>query len=624
MISDINIPDINEFRSVVKVREKYVKEHFPDLYNEILSKGCDGKTFSEKLYQYYHGITTAPVCKFCKQNKTKYRTLFTGYAKYCCNECNARDPERVESARQTNLNHSDEEKERIRKKINQTNFDRYGGIGFASPQLMQKTIQTNIDRYGVKYIAQSPEIRKKIYDTVSKKSDIEKKEITEKIKHTNLERYGGIGASSEIISNKIKKTKLERYGNEYYLNQEKAKQTNLERYGVDNPMKSIEFQKKAIQTNLKKYGVKYPMLNQSSLLKNQDARKKYYIEKHGLIGITDDWDWICPCPHQGCNKCVDKYYIISSQRYYARKQANIEPCTNLLKISPNTDTYIETFVRSILDLYNIKYICNDRQILNGKEIDIYIPDKKIGIECNGVYWHSRYESNYHENKWRLCSDLNIQLLTIWEDQIKTDPDKIISIIKSKLGIYDERIYARCCHIKDVSPSECTKFLRENHLQGTTKTVVRKGLYYKEKLVAVMTFSKPSYTSGAQCQNNGWVLSRFCTTLNTQVIGGAARLLKAFIKEYHPNKIISFASNDISNGNLYKILGFSKTTETSSYWYINKKTLVRYHRTSFTKTRLKQMGFNTDQTEEEIMYNTQEYYKIYDSGHTKYVLNLQLQ
>ena len=37
-------------------------------------------------------------------------------------------------------------------------------------------------------------------------------------------------------------------------------------------------------------------------------------------------------------------------------------------------------------------ILHDRNILNGKEIDIFIPKLKIGVEYNGLYWHSEANS----------------------------------------------------------------------------------------------------------------------------------------------------------------------------------------------------------------------------------------
>lgn len=49
----------------------------------------------------------------------------------------------------------------IKKKIRNTTMDRWGGIGFASPELSKKTKETMIQRYGVKHPSLSPEIQKK-------------------------------------------------------------------------------------------------------------------------------------------------------------------------------------------------------------------------------------------------------------------------------------------------------------------------------------------------------------------------------------------------------------------------------------------------------------------------------
>ena len=67
-----------------------------------------------------------------------------------------------------------------------------------------------------------------------------------------------------------------------------------------------------------------------------------------------------------------------------------------------------TFSESEEELYRLvtemcndaKVVQRDRTVLNGKELDIYIPDKKIAIEFNGDYWHSSILKGvkYHQNK----------------------------------------------------------------------------------------------------------------------------------------------------------------------------------------------------------------------------------
>jgi len=75
---------------------------------------------------------------------------------------------------------------------------------------------------------------------------------------------------------------------------------------------------------------------------------------------------------------------------------------------------------------------NDRLVLGGQEIDIYLPDYKLGIEYNGLYWHStRFieDKYYHYNKVKLAQEKNIRLLHIWEHEWEEDQELIKSVIR---------------------------------------------------------------------------------------------------------------------------------------------------------------------------------------------------
>lgn len=95
---------------------------------------------------------------------------------------------------------------------------------------------------------------------------------------TNIERYGDISPlSNKEVIEKRKKTNLERYGVENLFEKdapdwvkEKIKNTMIEKYGVDNLLKDTEFIK---QKNIEKYGV-------SHHFKLESEKEKYlYGEK---------------------------------------------------------------------------------------------------------------------------------------------------------------------------------------------------------------------------------------------------------------------------------------------------------------------------------------------------------
>ena len=77
--------------------------------------------------------------------------------------------------------------------------------------------------------------------------------------------------------------------------------------------------------------------------------------------------------------------------------------------------------QSLLDFissfYKGEIITHCRKIISPLELDIYIPDLKIAIEFNGVFFHAienGTDINYHLNKSLMCRNQNIRLIHIYE------------------------------------------------------------------------------------------------------------------------------------------------------------------------------------------------------------------
>lgn len=236
------------------------------------------------------------------------------------------------------------------------------------------------------------------------------------------------------------KTKELRYGSRSYNNLNKSKQTCMEKYGVEWASQTKEFRDKVKQTCMEKYGVsncldavrdeikkgwleKYgvdnPMKNQHiSNQARKTLRKNIIAARNFLIGYTEDGDWICSCPHPECNKCDTKQYTTRHQLQWDRMANNQETCTILSPISPlkiisTNEIYIGEYIKEL----GYDVVLNDRTILSGKELDIYIPEKKIAIEVNGCYWHSvnKKDKTYHMSKFLKCMEKGIRLITLWDD-----------------------------------------------------------------------------------------------------------------------------------------------------------------------------------------------------------------
>ena len=264
---------------------------------------------------------------------------------------------------------------------------------------------------------------------------------------------------------------------------------------------------------------------------------------------------------------------------------------------------------------------NNRTILDGQELDIYIPKLKLAIEFNGIYWHSEkyVESTYHIQKTQRCEQQDIQLIHIFEDEWVNNQNIVKSRLENLVKQTKNKIYARKCVIRLVPSKDCKEFLNKNHIQGHVNSSIKLGLYYNNELVSLMTFGGYRKALGNTKQDNMYELLRFCNKLDTTTIGGANKLLQYFIKNYNPKKIISYADRRWSKGNLYETLGFEfKGNTTPNYWYIIDK--QRKNRFNYRKDVLIKEGFDSNKTEHEIMIE-RNILRIYDSGNKKYELVL---
>lgn len=190
---------------------------------------------------------------------------------------------------------------------------------------------------------------------------------------------------------------------------------------------------------------------------------------------------------------------------------------------------------------------NNRAILDGKEIDLWFPYERVGVEVNGVYYHSvvHKPKYYHQEKTDLSTEKGLQLLHIWYDR-NTDFDLVLSVVKNKLGRESNRIYARKTRVGEVEPETYRNFLSHNHLQGAIDSGVRLGLFSDGELVSVMGFKK---------HNDGWHLSRFANKRHTSVVGGFSKLLKYFINNCNPEVLVTYSDMAYSDGGVYEKNGF---------------------------------------------------------------------
>lgn len=425
---------------------------------------------------------------------------------------------------------------------------------------------------------------------------------------------------------------LEKWGVEHTSKlehvKEKQKNTNIQKYGFVSPSLNQEVENRRKNTMLEKWGVEFSGQNSTLLKKSLSTRfdkyKKQVIETYSDLNIID-------IPKEGtliikCEKCQNDYEIKTELLRLRHCRYKVVPCLICNPLSSykyTAQNEIYEFLKSHLPGSTI--IRSDRKVLDGKEIDILIPQLNFAIEFNGLYWHSElYKSKeYHLDKKIKCELKGINLIHIWEDDWVYKKDIVKSRIISKIKENTVKIYARKCTIKEVSREMAKKFNNLNHLQGNINASYRIGLFYENELVSLMTFGKYRRSLGRESKNNEWELYRFSSKLGTTVIGGFSKLLKKFKQDNNPSKIITYALRDWSSvsENVYEKNGFKFDNFTPmNYWYFDSS-LKREHRFNYRKDKLLKMNHDKNLSEKQIMRNIG-WNIIYDTGSIKYSISFE--
>jgi G:T-mismatch repair DNA endonuclease (very short patch repair protein) len=390
------------------------------------------------------------------------------------------------------------------------------------------------------------------------------------------------------------------------------KKSLMDKYDVDHYSKTDEYKRKYKETCNIKYGV--DNASKSKIVKDLIGEIRFNscnsIDKYRNL-ISDDYsiisynrDRVFNINHKLCNCDFDIFIGTFCDRI---RNNNIicTSCNPVDQLSSGREIELKQFLKS----KNIDFVENSYDIISPLSLDIYIPELKIAIEFNGVYWHSELFKNkdYHINKTKMCENVGIKLLHVWEDDWIYKNNIIKSIILNRVGM-SESIYARKCQLREVvDTSIVRKFLNDNHIQGYSNSNIKIGLYYEDELVSLMIFGK---------KRKSMELIRFCNKLNTNVIGGSSKLFKHFTKNYEFDTIESFSDISLFDGKMYSNLGFDfiYNTTINYHWVVDG---IRRHRFSFNKKSLVDKGHDINLSESEIMKSLG-YYKIWECGLKKWI------
>jgi ribosomal protein L37AE/L43A len=236
-----------------------------------------------------------------------------------------------------------------------------------------------------------------------------------------------------------------------------------------------------------------------------------------------------------CNKCNSEFELQRSPYTYWK----YDRCSKCFPKFGGKSYEEKEFLEWVKSIYSGNIIENSRQIIPPKEIDIYIPEFKLGLEYNGVYWHTG-DRKRHREKWELAQQKNIDLIQIWSSEWRDSRPILQSIIKNRLGL-SIPIYARECKISEVSSKEAREFSNRYHLQGYFHGI-NIGLYYNNELIDLSIFCKCRFGNRAK-----WELTRHCIKSGYRIIGGLSREISYFRKIGNTGSIIDYCDMRLFNG-----------------------------------------------------------------------------
>ena len=550
---------------------------------------CDGCHRMRRRRTFKDGL-----CNICRSLRTKAKEPKRERRQYVCRRCGRTytDDHELEQCRRCTMSDSHKGVERVecpechrmrwpermrngicsyciaKPKRERTTIERYGGIGFASKELTEKRYRTNVERYGDAHVSRVPEIK-------------------ERVRRAFDERWGGRrGLANPEIAEKTHATNMERYGAETPWGSEAVRETRkrnmVERYGVESAFQ-MQSTKDLIAHNrrVRAVGEDAALILEDegslrSLVESFDHRPTY-IELADALGIP-----MC----QTIVKNVNRYGLNGMVNTHAK--------------TSGMEDEVRNYVRSLgFDGYA------DTTVLDGRELDTYVPEKSLAIEFDGAYWHSdevNPDVNRQLDKTIGCERKGIRLIHVFEWEWLEKRTICESMIRSALGL-DDRVFARRCRVVEVDSHTAMTFLDENHIQGGVGSTIRLGLECDGGLVSLMTFGRPRFGSF-----DGMEMLRYCCRMGVEVVGGMSRLLSHAMSDYGISDVMAYCNRSKFTGRSYERLGFSHVRDTApSYtWANGQEHLARYR---------------AQMRNEDAVMRGRGFHRVYDCGTKVYELHM---
>ena len=528
----------------------------------------------ERVYWTLHDLHAYPKCANPNCNKDINHNArcwpLEGYrVDHCCHRCLQNDPNYQQKLRQHFLQtigyESPSQLPKFKAKMSNIMKNKSQEEKDKSNALRRNTCKRI---YGCISVSQLPEVKAKVSQAWKDKPKSEKESITRQRKATKKLNYGNENFTNTELA---RQTRYANNNGKWEANdtQAKRKQSCFMKYGVDNVMKSNNISKKSINIRTNK---QRKIIYDNVIMNDQYVIPMFSRDDYIVHGYTYSYQWKCKKCGKIFQQCIGEHPTKFS------RLARCLDCYPLLDKVSMFERDVRNYVEA--ELQN-EIVCNSRDIIPPKELDIYIPLKKIAIECNGVFWHSQNNGtpkDYHLCKSNFCKEKDIQLLHILDCEWNFKPDVVKSNIQRVLSKSSNLYVIKNCKIQQIDFKIANEFYNVNNLRPFQKATLHLGCFMNGQLIAITSFKKLKLGNHFQ-----WHLVNFCEK-NFSMTPGCLKAFCDYAKEnikLNLRCIYAIADKSLLQHTRYKSEGFAFVKDCPpNEWYLkiedkNKKMLENY-------------------------------------------------
>lgn len=380
----------------------------------------------------------------------------------------------------------------------------------------KKSIATNLDKYGVSNPSQLDWVK-------------------EKKGQTTLKNYGVVNPSeSDVVKKRRENTLVENYGvkNPMFsvVVKENLKKIIQGKYGVANVFQNEDVKNIIKDTMLKKYGVE----NISYLDSTKEKVRKTTFERFGVESVL-------MLPENQVKAALNNGNRISKVNRFWHDKLLAETGVDFefeVGFGDNGEFFADLGFGDVLIDINPSFTHNST-------VGFAHATGRCVVDGCVRKSHLSKDRKYHQDR-ALAAERDGKVLLQLFDWF--DEDIFVDIVKSKLGVLGNRVFAKDTVVREISQAEANRFLRVNHLLGGSNgQTVCVGLFVGDdgdmnNLVHVQTFGRSRFDKNVE-----WEAIRSCSKCGFVVVGGFSKCDKFFMRKYNPGSIVSYIDLATSNG-----------------------------------------------------------------------------